>query len=330
MMEWLDWLKQGKASGLERCKGYAAGDMDPPVVFVVFNRPESTARVFAAIRRRRPSRLLVIADGPRPGRLDERATCEQVRRIALSVDWPCRVETNFSEVNLGCRVRVSSGLDWVFQRCSAAIIIEDDCLPHDDFFSFCDQLLERYAFDERIGLISGTNFQGRRHPEDASYYMSRYVHIWGWATWARSWQAYRLDMSAWPSLRATGWLAGELQSVQEVTWWRTAFDQAYAGTIDTWDIQWVFACWRTRMLGVQPAVNLISNIGFGPGATHTTSDSHGLAGMSTEALGSPLIHPEHCLVDHDADACVRRLFFTRPDVARRVLARLKRAWRQCS
>ena len=130
--------------------------MITPVAFVVFNRPACTARTLAAIRQAQPPRLLVIADGPRPAHPDDVKLCADVRNIVdEGVDWPCEVERNYAVGNLGCALRVSSGLTWAFSRAERLVVIEDDCLPDPSFFWFCDELLGRYADDTRIGQICG-------------------------------------------------------------------------------------------------------------------------------------------------------------------------------
>jgi hypothetical protein len=179
-----------------------------PVAFLVFNCPDTTIRVFEEIRCARPPKLLVVADGPRADRPGEADKCQAVRAVIETVDWPCEVLKNYSDVNLGCKIRVSSGLDWVFEQVEEAIILEGDCLPHPTFFRFCEELLETYRDDERIGMISGDNFQFGRKRGDASYYFSRYNHIWGWASWRRAWQHYDRNMAIWPKFRDDHWLNG--------------------------------------------------------------------------------------------------------------------------
>src|SRR5687767_13684909 len=159
-----------------------------PVALLVFNRPQATARVFEAVARARPPRLLVVADGPRADRPDDGELCHQTRAIIERVDWPCEVMKDYSDTNLGCRKRVSSGLDWVFSNVADAIILEDDCLPEPSFFPFCEELLERYRDDERVAMIRAGNFLEGRRVASTSYYFSRWFHIWGWATWARAWK----------------------------------------------------------------------------------------------------------------------------------------------
>src|SRR5690349_11830361 len=108
--------------------------LNTPIVFLIFNRPDTTERVFSVIRQVRPLRLLVIADGPRDYKPGEEELCRQARAVIESVDWTCEVETNYSDVNLGCMRRISSGLDWAFNKVEEAIILEDDCLPNPTFF----------------------------------------------------------------------------------------------------------------------------------------------------------------------------------------------------
>lgn len=148
-----------------------------PVAFLVFNRPDTTIRVFEEIRRARPPKLLVVADGARADRPGEAEKCAQVRAIVEQVDWECGVLKNYADDNMGCKRRISSGLDWVFANVEEAIILEDDCLPHPSFFRFCEELLRRYRDDERVMMISGDNFQFGKKRTDYSYYFSKYPHI---------------------------------------------------------------------------------------------------------------------------------------------------------
>ncbi|HEY0003243.1 MAG TPA: hypothetical protein VGB17_00435 [Pyrinomonadaceae bacterium] len=272
--------------------------LQTPVAFLIFNRPERTRRVFQEIARARPRRLLIVADGPRFPEEEER--CAAARSVLDQINWDCEVLTNLSDKNLGCRKRVSSGLDWVFEQCEEAIILEDDCLPHLSFFRYCAELLERYRDDERIMAISGDNFQFGQRRTPFSYYFSRFLHIWGWASWRRAWQHYDVEMRHWPALRETGWLADVLGDARAVEYFRAIFDKTHAGQIDTWDYQWSFACWSQSGMAALPEVNLISNIGWGDDATHTKAESL-TANLPTEELQFPLRHPPCVIKNREAD-----------------------------
>jgi hypothetical protein len=272
-----------------------------PVAFLIFNRPDTTARVFEAIRQAKPPKLLVVADGPRPDRPDDVEKCKAARAIIDKVDWDCAVLTNYSDLNLGCKNRVSSGLDWVFSLVEEVIILEDDCLPHPSFFRFCQDLLDYYRDDERIMAISGDNFQLGRKRTEYSYYFSRYNHIWGWASWRRAWQYYDVKMRLWQEIRDCNWLEYILGEGQSVKYWTKIFQSAYDGKIDTWGYRWTFACWIQNGLTILPNVNLVSNIGFGEGATHTSSSKSKVANLPVEEMIFPLKHPPFLLRHVEAD-----------------------------
>lgn len=262
-----------------------------PVAFIIFNRPDTTERVFSEIAKTKPPKLLVVSDGPRANRPGEAEKVSTARAIIKRVDWECEVLTNFSEVNLGCKRRVSSGLDWVFEQVEEAIILEDDCLPDPTFFRFCQELLERYRHDQRIGMISGDNFQFGNRRNNDSYYFSKYVHIWGWASWRDRWVgSYDVSMAKWPRIRDEGWLADMVGNTREAAYWQKIFERVYRGEIDTWDYQWGFANLVEGRMSILPAVNMISNIGFDENATHTTSNSD-LANLARNPMGFPLMHP---------------------------------------
>lgn len=292
-----------------------------PVAFIIFNRPETTARVFAEIARARPAKLIVVADGPRADVPGEAELCARTREVIKAVDWECEVITDFSDRNLGCRTRVSSGLDFVFDQVEEAIILEDDCLPHPSFFSFCESLLDKYRDNEEVMAISGDNFHAGRRYTPFSYFFSRFVHIWGWASWRRAWKHYDVEMKQWQTLRNTDWLNGMFEREQDVAYWREIFDKVANHQINTWDLQWLFSCWTKGGLSITPETNLVSNIGFGESATHTAAINHDMADLPVSGIGFPLKHPPSVERSHEADEFEIRHLFSADD--RRLYARIR-------
>lgn len=282
-----------------------------PVVFLVFNRPDTTKKVFEAIRQAKPSKLFVIADGPRKHKPDDEEKCKMTRAIFDEIDWDCDVVKNFSDLNLGCGERVSSGLNWVFEMVEEAIILEDDCLPHPSFFQFCEELLEYYRHDERIFLISGNNFQFGKKRTEYSYYFSHHLHIWGWATWRRAWQYYDYDMLLWPVIRDNNWLKSRLDTAREQEYWTDIFERTYNKKINTWDYQWLFTYWTQNGLIILPKVNLVTNIGCRTDGTHTRWSKDPRANVPTEEMSFPLKHPPFVLRNLQADTFTHDNFLQR-------------------
>lgn len=274
------------------------------VLFLVFNRPNTTAQVFDAIRRARVPRLYVAGDGARHNHSGEAKKCEQVRRIATAVDWPCEVKTLFRDKNLGCKIAVSEALSWFFRNENQGIILEDDCLPHSDFFIFCETMLEKFQNTESIFAITGDNFQNGQKRGSGSYYFSKYNHCWGWATWRRAWLKYQGNIPFWPAWKhSSEWRAICSDNVER-RYWEKIFDQVNSNKIDTtWDYPWTASVWRHGGLTVTPNVNLVSNIGFGKGATHTTEAVAHIANLPTQSL-SQIIHPKLVARDDAADQYV--------------------------
>lgn len=242
-----------------------AGLNTPPVAFLVFARPATTAKVWAAIRRARPKRLLVVADAARAGRTEEAGRVAEVRRL-IRPDWPCKVQRLYADENMGCGRRISSGLDWVFSQVPEAVILEDDCLPGRDFFRWTAAMLERHRDDETVMSVAGSVAEGADAP---AAHRSRYPFIWGWASWRRAWRHYDRSMRAWPALARGAWLEGILPNRAACRFWGENFWDVHDGRIDTWDYQWIFACWKQQGSCLVPPVNLISNIGL-EHATHPT------------------------------------------------------------
>ena len=207
---------------------------------------------------------------------------------------------------------MSSGIDWVFEQVEKAIFLEDDCLPDPTFFRFCQEMLERYRHDQRIGMISGDNFQFGRRRNDDSNYFSKYVHVWGWATWRDRWVgSYDVTMARWPRIRDEGWLGDMVGNRREAAYWQKIFERVHRGEIDTWDYQWVFANWAEGRVSILPAVNLSSNVGFDKNATHTTGDSD-LANLARNQIDFPLTHPPGVFRNIQADQFSERMCFRIP------------------
>jgi len=273
-----------------------------PVVFIIFRRPDLTRQVFERIRAAKPSTLFVIADGPRSP--DEAELCNQTRAVTEEVDWDCEVVREYAETNMGCRRRISLGLDRVFKEVEEAIVLEDDCLPDPSFFGYCDELLERYRDDERIWCVGGTNFQRGEKRGDDSYYFSNYNHYWGWATWRRAWRHYDHEMERWPAFRDGRYLESLMDDPLEIKYWHGIFETLYAeGRPDSWGYIWTLTCWMNRGLTILPNVNLVANTGFGDDATHTKGSGDGwwIPGRLEEAVNLPLTHPLEVVRNVEAD-----------------------------
>lgn len=306
----------------------------PPVLFLLFNRPDLAGQVFERIRDAKPSQLFIAVDGPRQDRAGESELCAECRDYASKVDWPCEVKTLFREENLGCKSAVSSAITWFFQHVKSGIILEDDCLPESTFFGFCQQMLERYKSNQRLGVVTGNNFQPIAQWSNSSYYYSIYNHCWGWATWRDRWEKYDLKMAGWPAFKESK----AFRRVHLKKWirrrWADIFDSCAMDQIDTWDYQWTFSCWKNGYLTVTPGVNLVKNIGFDERATHTTS---GNIAQVTEAIDTKLtplsssIEADTC---KDGYATVGVFGWQRPALylqaffcLKRVKNRFKTAWR---
>lgn len=275
--------------------------LQTPVALIIFNRPDLTARVFDAVRKARPETLLIISDGPRSNVTTDIQLVALCRDIINQVDWPCRLLTNFSDVNLGCGVRVSTGLDWVFSIVNEAIVIEDDCLPSEGFFRFTSELLERYRHDSRVGSVCGTNASANGEWGAASYHFSKFPLIWGWATWARVWKDYDISINDWPKVKGDQFLTEVLRTRNARRFWISALDESYSGKLDTWDYQFSLLHWKKNYLSIIPSQNLVSNLGFGIDATHTVDSKSVYANLPREEIGFPLLHPDSVIANEQLD-----------------------------
>lgn len=268
-----------------------------PVVFIIFKRPDTTEKVFEAIRQAQPPKLFVIADGPRSGEVE---MCAATRAIIDRVDWDCEVLKNYADVNMGCKQRVSGGLNWVFEQVEEAIILEDDCLPHPTFFRFCEELLEKYRHDERIMSIGGTNLLVEWKSDIQSYFFSNYFHCWGCATWKRVWNYYDVDMNLWTDSKIQKKVREVIGDDNQYFNRKKHLDSAYGGKVDSWAYPFFFMCLAHSGLSIRPSVNLVTNIGFTKNATHTkVADVR--SGMPLNSMLFPLKEPLNVAADRQHD-----------------------------
>ena len=276
-----------------------------PITLLIFNRPDTTEKVFEAIRQARPQKLFVIADGPRLDKPGEAEKCAATRAIIERVDWECEVFKNYSDVNLGCGKRPATGISWVFEQVEEAIILEDDCLPHPTFFRFCEELLEKYRDESQVLSICGSNY--KMGNQSYSYYFSRYFICWGWATWRRAWYNFDFEMKRLPGLLEKGWLEEFLGDPKVAQLWHKNFQKVYcASPIHIWDYQWQFAAWLQNGLFIRPNANLISNLGFGAEATHTIDNYSYYASLPFKPISFPLEHPQTIVRDVQADKLIHK------------------------
>ena len=264
-----------------------------PILFLIFNREDTTQRVFDAIRLQKPKYLFVAADGARNHKEGELDKCLRVRDIIKQVDWDCELKTLFREENLGCKIAVSSAITWFFENVEQGIILEDDCLPDPSFFPYCEELLNRYKEDTRIGHISGDNFLPGIIEEELSYDFCFCSHIWGWATWRRVWKNYDLNFPFWEQQKDKRSFLF-LNKREEIYFSSFISDVLHnRNNINTWDTQYWFTLRLQSQLAVYPSVNLVTNIGLGDlNATHT---SKGKKAPMAASMPFPLKHPQYVL-----------------------------------
>lgn len=262
-----------------------------PILINAFNRPDCTKRVFEVVRKIKPEKLFIAVDGPRINRIGEDKKCDEVRGIFRNIDWKCDVKTLFREKNMGCPKAIPDAINWLFSNVEKGIILEDDCLPNESFFRFCEIMLERYRNEDVVMMVGGTNFFPTERFSMESYFFSKYSFIWGWATWKRAWEKYDIKMKSYPNFKKEGKMKKILPNIFERFFWKTSFDNKYHGYRDNWDAKWYYAIFSKKGLGIVPEENLITNIGSGPDASVTVNLDQRLM-VPSKFISFPLRHPE--------------------------------------
>ena len=291
---------------------------DVPILLILWRRPEATRKLIKVLKSIKPRNLYIACDGARDGNSIEIQKVKKTREIVKKeINWNADLNTFFSEKNVGCKYGVSNSINWFFNNVEEGIILEDDCIPHIDFFEFCEVLLEKYRNDKRIFCISGAN-QINQKIGNGSYFFSRYNHCWGWASWRRCWNEYDVEMSRWPEFKKSELIQSSFFLKKEQDFWIKSFDKFYFyGFPESWDYQWFFTALINGGMTIIPNQNLIENIGFGEDATHTISGKSPLKRMLNKKFGSsgvlPIRHPDFVIRSEFADKIVEKLTFSGPE-----------------
>lgn len=294
----------------------------PPILFLIFNRPDKALRVFKRIREAKPKKLFIAADGPRENKPEETGLCEQTRETILSlIDWPCEVETLFRKDNLGCKQAISSAINWFFEHVEEGIILEDDCLPDLTFFQYCSELLDHYRDHKQVMMISGNCHLPTRYAIKTSYYFSKFAYIWGWATWKHAWSQMDITMTRWNSDNNSTIIPSHLSSRHKKLW-VSIFD-ANNDKGSSWAFIWQYSIWCQGGVSINPSTNLVSHI--------DTTGTHmkpydPLIGNPENQIEFPLEHPSgihpNLQADKQAEKRARRSILKNIQLILLYLARL--------
>jgi hypothetical protein len=287
-------------------------DDEIPVLLAIFNRPDKTRAVMENLRQVKPKRLFIAADGPRPNHPHDMEKCRLARQEATSVDWPCDIKTRFLDDNMGCDPAVSSAIDWFFRNVELGIILEDDCVVHPDFFTFCGELLVRYSDDLRIMQIASLSpYAGREHPYD--YHFSRMFRCsGGWGTWRRAWKHYTADLTRYSDDESHEILKAYYPNYSKYFYLYKALLEFKKGSLfywQHWDFQWTMACYAQNGLSIVPEKNLMENIGFGDDSTHTQKMNPVFENLLVQPLRFPLRHPPFVYADSLPEKSLDRKIF---------------------
>ena len=286
--------------------------MNTPVVILFFNRPEFLRQMISRLSEVKPKKLYLVCDGPRQNKCGEEKSVEECRKLFDNLNWDCKILRNYSDVNLGCRDRIISGLDWVFEQEDRAIILEDDCIPIVDFFPFAEAMLERYKDNNQIFSVCGTNHCPQKSNILYDVVFSKYCFSWGWATWRRAWILMDRHLLRLPEAKKNHLLKRWLGT------WRAEWYWSYVLKDDNsiWDYSWVFTGFIHRGLHILPSKCLVENIGMMDiNATHTTSNPYDLTVIAKSFSGTYRV-PSRVEPDLIFDEWVEDHYFSRALVPR--------------
>lgn len=273
-----------------------------PILFIIFNRPDYAQVVFNEIKKIKPKKLYIAADGPRKCNENDLINCSKTREIINQINWECEVKTLIRQENLGCKISVSSAITWFFKNELSGIILEDDCLPEQSFFWFCEELLEKYKNNKKVMMISGTSHLFNKAKFKESYFFTNFFGIWGWATWRRAWDLYDINMGGWEDYKKNQKLLNIYKDQSFTNFIESMCQNAYEGLVNTWDIQWFFSCLKNEGYSIMPKFNLISNIGVL--GTHSDNQTN-TQFLPTKPINlKKVVHPQEVILDSHLNSVI--------------------------
>ena len=280
--------------------------MNTPLLILVYNRPIETKILINALRKIRPKKIFISSDGPTNNFLDKKKNNE-VKNILKQIDWTENIQFNYMKKNYGCKESVSRAINWFFSKVKMGIILEDDCIPNKDFFSFTEKMLKKYKNNKKIYAVSGNNFLKNKIKIKDTYYFSKYIHCWGWATWSRAWKDYNKNLIGWNNFKNSRAWKNRFNVKYEKRYWEKIFNLCYRKKIDSWAYPWLYSLWNKNGLCILPKVNLVKNIGFNINASHTFS--HKKFNYSAKKLKQKFTSPKNLKINSSADEYVFNHFF---------------------
>jgi hypothetical protein len=293
-----------------------------PVVLICFNRPVLTKKVFNQIKKKKPSKLFIIMDGPRPENFKDEQNVKKVKKIFRKVNWKCKVYKNYAKSNLGLKDRVITGLNWVFRKVDKAIILEDDCYPSDIFFDFCDKMLSFYQKNKKVSVITGNNFQ-KKPINNNSYYFSKYSHIWGWATWRRTWKLFNDNDHRIEKYLKSSNFKNQCKRFDEQKYWSDMHSQIKRGILKSWAYYFLLSMWKNNGLTLTPNLNLVKNLGINYKSSSNLNDPSLQVEISKTESIFPLVHPNFVKVSEEADNFVFYSIFKK-NIKIRIINKVKK------
>ena len=283
--------------------------MNTPILLITFNRPDHVRRVLTEILKQNPSSLYICQDGARENNDIDHIKCQEVRDVINELTSAYRINnkdfhlhTLYQTKNLGCGPGPAAGITWFFDHVEMGIVMEDDCLPHADFFVYCEELLERYKDNERISFIGGCNYSFAISTNASYSFMGGHHQTWGWASWKRTWKQFEYYLKEWDDDQFEKVVKNYYKDNRQRTYWKKIFSMVKKDRLkdSCWDYQLYFSCWKMCQLAICPSVNLVSNVGFGKDATHTNSENNDMLNLKTSTI-LPLVHPKNIVYDRSLD-----------------------------
>ena len=294
-------------------------EMDFEILLIGFNRPNLLKKNIKKLIKTTNSQIYISVDGPRKGNSSDKERCQEIRDYLTDLNRLDRIHVNIEQSNMGCKAAVEKAIDWFFSNVKAGIILEDDCVPSDNVYDYVNHCMIELKKRSDIFALNLTSFKDS-NKKNMRCELTKYIHVWGWATTAENWKKYRLDIPVLDTVALQAWAFDR----REQHAWRKNFKLVRSGKIDTWDydLQWFLI--RNRKYCVVPPVNFIQNVCFDENATHTkTSPTY----LPLIELAKQSFNPKFLKIEKEynsmSDIKNYKLKFRNPSIFQKLLSKLR-------
>lgn len=235
-------------------------------ILFTYNRSRHAKMVLEALEHNEviPEKLYIFQDGVKAS--TDIQEWNRVGGLIRKVSF-CDTEVIISRKNKGLADSVITGLNQVFKKYDAVIVLEDDCVPHPKFMSYMYGSLKKYNNEKKVYSVGGCAWPVDISQVGADAYFCQRISSCGWGTWKDRWDQFEIDYLLLKRILQNS------QTTERLNIWGPDLPDHLTGNItgkcDSWAVFWALKVIEKDGYCLSPYESLITNIGFDGTGVHS-------------------------------------------------------------